>query len=74
LLEALKARVDEIDTTTQLNNWWRQHSAVLDTLTPADRDALTAHCATRKAALLAALPQRQRGNGEEQPALAIAQG
>jgi hypothetical protein len=73
LLEVLKARVAEIDTTAHLNNWWRRHSAALDTLIPADRDELTAHCAARKAALLAALPQRQRGNGEDQPALAVIQ-
>jgi hypothetical protein len=73
LLETLKARVSAIDTIPHLNNWWRKHSPEIAWLIPADRDDLTAHCATRKETLLAAA-QRERGNGEDKATLTAAQG
>jgi len=73
LLETLKVRVDETDSTQHLNDWWRKHSPDIATLIPADRHDLTAYCAARKETLLAAA-QRERGNGEDKAALAVAQG
>ena len=73
LLETLKMRVDETDSTQHLNDWWRKHSPDIATLIPADRHDLTAYCATRKETLLAAA-KRERGNGEDKAALAATQG
>jgi AAA domain len=59
LLEALKSRVDEIDAVPHLENWWLKHSAGRAALLPMDLEALKAHCAARKAAILLALQEAQ---------------
>jgi AAA domain len=57
LLEALKARVDEIDAVPHLENWWLNHSAERAALLPLDLEALKVYCAARKAAILQALQE-----------------
>lgn len=59
LLESLKSPVDEIDAVPYLENWWLKHSAEQAALLPLDLEALKAHCAARKAAILLALQEAQ---------------
>jgi hypothetical protein len=59
LLANLKARVDAIDDVPGLNDWWREHSSGIVLLTPSDQEALKAHCAARKTALLGVQEKRQ---------------
>lgn len=78
LLDALKARVNEIDHVPHLENWWRARLGEIAALLPIDRERLTAHCAIRKAAVLEALKpkpegkRKGRGNGEDRAAPAAA--
>ncbi|WP_295406908.1 ATP-binding protein [uncultured Thiocystis sp.] len=51
-LRTLKRAASQIKTVPQLSQWWRQQSAHIARLIPADRDILTAHCSDRKLALL----------------------
>ena len=51
-LNALRTHVDGITNLPHLENWWRAHKAEIEALRPADQEALTAHCASRKAAIL----------------------
>lgn len=66
-LGRLKAAVTHIDNVPHLNNWWTKHRAEIEALTAADRELLKAHCATRKATILAALeqPPPAKGNGQD---------
>jgi hypothetical protein len=57
LLESLKPSVDEIDVIPHLENWWLKHAADRAALLPLDLEALKAHCAARKAAILEALQE-----------------
>ena len=74
LLDALKAVVAEIDSVTNLENWWRAHQGEISALLAVDLERLKLHCAIRKTTLLDALkpkpdsPPRVRGkkgNGED---------
>ncbi|NEX19907.1 AAA family ATPase [Thiorhodococcus mannitoliphagus] len=72
-LRSLKAAVSKIKSVPQLNQWWRQQSAQIARLTPADLEALTEHCGDRKLAILereaiAAEGQpSKKGNSRRQP-------
>lgn len=82
VLHALQTSVSQIQTVPQLNQWWRQQSAQIERLLPADRETLTALCSDRKLAILereamtatddqpppAAKPIKSKGNGRR-PAL-----
>ena len=59
LLENLKKSVDEMDFVPHLENWWLKHSTERALLLPLDLEALKAHCAARKAAILLALQEAQ---------------
>ena len=47
----------------QLNQWWRQQSAQIERLIPADRETLTAQCSDRKLEIL----EREAMATEDQP-------
>jgi len=71
-LTMLSARVDAIITVPALEDWWRAHREEVAALTPADQAAFTAHCAQRKALILA-LPAARAGKGNgEVPAVPVA--
>ncbi len=63
-LRSLKATAGKVKTVPLLAQWWRQQSAKIALLTPADREALTAYCSDRKLALLEA-QTGHRGNGQD---------
>lgn len=59
-LKTLKASATKVKTVDDLNNWWRSHGADIAQLTPADREALAAHCSDRKLAILEAEAKARR--------------
>ena len=65
LLRKLETQATEIEAVPNLGNWWRQRGAEIAQLTAADTDALTAHCAKRKAAILDAIEDASKGNGQD---------
>lgn len=66
LLRRFRGQVTRIDTVPQLNGWWHEHSSEIANLTPAHKEALTQHCAKRKAEILAALEElAPKGNGQD---------
>jgi hypothetical protein len=66
VLRTLQAGVGQIQTVQQLNQWWRQQSAQIAQLIPADRETLTAQCSDRKLEIL----EREAIATEDQPPLA----